>query len=447
MVQKLFGSSSSSKFSPKKDTTSAPKAHGSKKKVKVRSRLRPLKVVLSILLVLEVIYCIAIFTNIPFIERLRTMYIKTALSTMNHQWLATALIPKDIVDDVAQRMDNAREEQIGMNSSWENVEKPTSPPPVENVTEPTNDDVTEPTAAATEDPMAAQRDAFFQLFWELDQDSMMDYVEENPSVLDNGWENIYINEAGLDDNGTSIQTTMGEKVLAIDAKNQIMLLRVTGSTYRGILAVAKDPSRLFLGVSEGIGSYGQRAGTIAENYNGLLAITASGFIDEDGGGNGGQVSGACMADGETYGRHFGWGYKRVELHSDDRLYIMDAPEYFSDDATDAAEFWPALIIDGENALGRDNIFTELNPRACIGQSASGEILLLVIEGRSMTSLGTDAEECVEILLRHDCYQGMNMDGGTSAIMWYDGEYVTRCSNVNLPEGRQLPNAWIYGRVE
>lgn len=32
-----------------------------------------------------------------------------------------------------------------------------------------------------------------------------------------------------------------------------------------------------------------------------------------------------------------------------------------------------------------------------------------------------------------CMQTMNLDGGTSAIMWYDGEYVTKCPNQNLPE--------------
>jgi exopolysaccharide biosynthesis protein len=42
---------------------------------------------------------------------------------------------------------------------------------------------------------------------------------------------------------------------------------------------------------------------------------------------------------------------------------------------------------------------------------------------------------------------MNLDGGTSAIMWYDGEYITKCSNQNLPEGRPLPTAFVYERAE
>lgn len=436
MAQKLFGSSSNSKFSAKR-TTSSPS--GSKKGKKTRSRLRPLKVFLSILLVLEILYCVGIFSNIPFIVNLRNSYIRTAMSTMSHQWLATAFIPKDIIDDVVTRTNQALENQIGNNSSWDG-NSPAESTPVQ--TEP---DTTKPNNAG---PAASPDQVkFFEVFHELDQKSMLDYVKKNPETIAKGWDNIYINEAGLDDNGTSIKTTDGEQVLAIDVKNQILLVRVSGSTYRGVLAIAKDPARLTLGLSKGIGSYGQKAGEIAERTGGVLSITASGFLDPGGGGNGGAVTGACMANGETHGNHFGWGKKRVELHEDNRLYIMDAPEPFSDDTTDAAEFWPALIIDGKNALGSDNIFTELNPRACIGQTKDEEILFLVIEGRMASSLGTDAEECVDILMRHNCYQAMNMDGGTSAIMWYDGEYITRCSNSALDAGRYLPNAWVYKKAE
>lgn len=438
-MAKLFGSSSTSRFSQKSAPSQTKKR---KKEKKPRSRLRPLKVLLSILLALEILYCLAIFTSIPIISDLRTMYIKTAMSTMRHQWLATALIPSDIVDDVVQRVQAAREEQVGMTSSWDALN-----PSTDSGSEP--DETADPGSATapTEEALTQEQLDFFKLYWELDMDSVQQYVKAHPEAVKNGWDKFYVNKAGLDDDGTTMKTTMGESVLAIDAENQILLLRVSGTTYRGVLAVCKDPSRLSLCLPTSFGSRGQCAGKIAESNNGLVAITASGFLDEGGTGNGGEVAGACMSDGKSYGRHFGWGYKRVELHEDDRLYITDAPSRFSEGTTDASEFWPALIINGENALGADNIFTELNPRACLGQSRSGEILMLVIEGRLITSLGATAETCTEILLRHDCYQAMNMDGGTSAIMWYDGEYVTRCSNTALDEGRTLPNAWVYKAAE
>lgn len=74
-------------------------------------------------------------------------------------------------------------------------------------------------------------------------------------------------------------------------------------------------------------------------------------------------------------------------------------------------------------------WVETNPRVCIGQSDKYEMLLLVVEGRIYTEgiLGTDVNECARILQKHNAQQAMNVDGGTSAMMWYDGEYVIRGS--------------------
>ena len=48
-----------------------------------------------------------------------------------------------------------------------------------------------------------------------------------------------------------------------------------------------------------------------------------------------------------------------------------------------------------------------------------------------------------MLLQHDGLTALNCDGGTTAIMWYRGEPVMRCSNTAIPNGRYLPNAWVY----
>lgn len=452
MSKKLFGGSTGSKFSKK--TSSSPERTGKDsrrenksggKAAKPRSPLHSLKVILAIILSLEILYCLAIFTNIPVISDLRTMYIKTAMSTMRHQWLAKAFIPKDIVDEVVRLTEDARDDQIGVNSSWDDVDLPSAGTQTGEDGE-INVEVPPETAPPQGENLTPEQDLFFGVFHELDQKSTLAYVEENPDVIINGWDKLYINEAGLDDSGTSIKTVNGETVLAIDAKNQILLLRVTGSTFRGVLAIAKDPTRLSLELSSQFGTAGQRAGKIASRHDGVLAMTASGFQDEGGVGNGGIATGVCVSHGKEYGDHFKWGYKRIELRSNDRMYVVDAPTSTHKDTTDAAEFWPALVINGESALGPNNIFTELNPRACIGQTKKGEVIMMVVEGRSLTSLGATAEDCVEILLEYNCFQGMNMDGGTSAIMWYDGEYITKCSNTSLKEGRLLPNAWVYKKV-
>ena len=252
-----------------------------------------------------------------------------------------------------------------------------------------------------------------------------------------------MNEAGINDEGTTMKTRQGDQVLAVDAQNGLMVMRVTGSTYRGVLVIGKDPTRLKCAPAPQWGSIGERAGKIAEANDGLVAITGSGFGDGAGYAEGADQAGGAMFSGVAKGRHYPWGYKRVELHLDNRLYITNAHEGYSANCTDATEWTPALIVDGKIVVTDSDGYTALNPRACIGQTKDMAILFLGIEGRNIDSVGCDANECAEILARYNAYQAMNVDGGTSAILWYHGEYIMKCSNENLPEGRRLPNAWVY----
>lgn len=408
---KLFGGSRHSTKTQKRQLSTA------------RIAVKTMSIALA---VLTAGYLLFAFSNIGPIAKLRSIYIETAMSTMRHQWLATAFLPDSVIREVMEKVNDARADQIGVETNWGSEEND----PYHTVPSPTD-----PSASAEEK-------AFYELFWEIDPDTMTSYLNSHPEALQGGWENLSINEAGLNDDGTTIRTIQDEQVLAIDVPNQVLLVRVKGMSYQGVLAVAKDPSRLKLQATRYEGSVGQFAGDLCEDAGGVLAITASGFIDEGGVGMGGLLAGYAMSDGKGRGTHYGYGYKRLELRDDDRMYIVDAQNSVNSRTTDAAEFWPALIIDGKRM--DTSGWSELNPRVSIGQSDRYEVLMLVIEGRLATSIGTTAAEAAEILARHNCMQAMNMDGGTSAIMYYDGEYVTRCSNTALPSGRQLPNAWVYG---
>ncbi len=411
-----------------------------------RNPLKPLAIVLGILLLIEIVYFVCIYSNNSFIAKWRTIYIETAMDTLSHKWLATAIIPPDIIEDVMDQRRQALEQQIGLSSSWTKEEEDEQ---TEDEAPLTDEIVTDVEVIPEVDPEEVAEENFYQLFYEIDQPSLEAYLAEHPEALENGWDNLYINEAGLDDSGTSIQTIHGEQVLAIDAKNQVLLVRVSGSGYLGVLAIAKDPSRLSVYPSSQLGVTGEYSGTIAENHNGIIGIAASGFIDPNGNGNGGLLAGYAMCDGTAYGNaHMGWGYKRIELHEDDLFYIKDASDPVDEETTDAVEFQPALIIDGTIVVDSNCGWTALQPRTCIGQSDKYEILMLVIEGRMpLRSTGTHVIECAEILKRHGCMQAMNLDGGTSAMMYFDGEYVTKCSNQSLPYGRPLPTAFVYKRAE
>lgn len=450
---KLFGTTRSGSRLPRNRkailaTAAADDSAVASYPAKRRNPLKGLAIFLGCLLLIEILYFVAIYSDNSFISKWRTIYIETAMDTLSHKWLATAIIPPDIIEDVMDQRRQAIEQQIGMSSSWNKEDEEQDAATVEEETGPDEmeADVEVPPQV---DPEEVAEENFYTLFYEIDKPSLEAYLSEHPEALQNGWDNLYINEAGLDDSGTSIQTIHGEQVLAIDAKNQVLLVRVSGSGYLGVLAIAKDPSRLSLYPSSQLGVTGEYSGTIAENHNGIIGIAASGFIDPNGNGNGGTLAGYALCDGTAYGSaHMGWGYKRLELHEDDLFYIKDASDPVSEDATDAVEFQPALIIDGTIVVDSNCGWTALQPRTCIGQSDKYEILMLVIEGRMpLRSTGTHVIECAEILKRHGCMQAMNLDGGTSAMMWFDGEYITKCSNQSLPYGRPLPTAFVYKRAE
>ena len=443
---KLFGSKRGGSRLAKNRAQSHSTAVAAKKR---RNPLKGLAMVLACILFVEVCYFVCVYSQNSFITKWRTIYIETAMDTLSHKWLATSIIPDDIIQDVMDQRKQALSEQIGLSSGWEKEEEVTVPDVAPEEDNSIQLGVNVDVYNEKEEQETAARDSFFSLFHEVDPESFDAYLKKHPETLDNGWDQIYINEAGMDDDGTDIETIHGEQVLAIDVPNKILLVRVKGEGYIGVLAVAKDPARLSVYPSSRLGTSGQTAGTIAENNNGVLSMTGSGFIDPEGNGNGGLLAGYAMCDGTEYGNaHMGWGYKRLELHENNLMYIKDAGDPVGESTTDAVEFQPALIIDGRIVVDQNCGWTGLHPRACIGQSDKYEVLMLVIEGRMpVRSVGTHVIECAEILKRHGCMQAMNLDGGTSAILWYDGEYVTKCSNQALPEGRPLPTAFVYKTAE
>ena len=301
----------------------------------------------------------------------------------------------------------------------------------------------------TDDPQNSDQDAeketFFEIFHELDRDSMQDYIMEHPEVLENGWRNIDINESGLEDTGTGIRTSRGDQVLAVNAKDGVLLIRVEFSGIinqaRGVLAICKDTSQLSLCPAETLGTIGQTVGQICEDNDGVLAITGSAFVDSEGSGNGGTLSGLMVSGGVTYGTSLGGSYKRLELRNDNKMYIVDSYAEVDADTRDAVEFMPAVIVDGEVIVGTG--WDAPQPRAVIGQSDRLETMMIVAEGRFVDSIGCGVEEIAEVMKEYGCVQAMNLDGGTSAMMYYKGQYVTRCSNSYHPEGRTLPSAWVY----
>ena len=387
------------------------------------------------------LYLTAIFSEIPFIDKWRTIYIQTAMATVRHQWLATYFIPGFVIDEAMSELEQSRQLQIGINSTWNKAADTPDTKEDEEII------IRNPTLTHTEG-MKKEQIAFYNLFWEIDVETMEDYVREHPDVLQNGWDKININKAGLQDNGTTIRTHMGEKVLAINVPEQILIVREQGPNYRGLMTTCKDATRISMQYASTLGIVGQRCGEIAAAHNGIIGATASGFLDDGGIGSGAEPVGFAMCNGVPYGWHMPTGYKRLELHEDNRMYIRDSQDEVDPTTTDCVEFSPAMIVDGISVLeGNGWGWSDLQPRACIGQSEYGEVLILMIEGRRPgISVGLSVGSCAELMLTHKCMQALNVDGGTTAMIWYDGAYIMESSNPVMTQGRQLPNAWVYERA-
>lgn len=432
-------------------TIAARKAARSPGKKKKNIKKRILISVASVFFVGVVGYLTFVFSNIEPIANLRTTYILTAMSTLHHKWLATAFIPDYIIDDVMAQQQKQKDAMVGKESQWTQPTFKEDPPKLDQGMVPAV--VSSDIESAVEDTISDEKleqdaeyeaalDIFLSIYYELDRESFDAYLKKNPDTLDSGWSGIDINETGLKDNGTDIYTTSGEQVLALDAANGILLIRVYVAGSRGVLAICKDTSRLSLYPSSQLGVCGETLGSICKRAGGILAITGSPFLD-NGYSNGGQISGLAVCSGTVYGTRLGYGEKRLELRKDNLMYIVDSTSSVGEGTRDACEFGPALIIDGTVCVDNNSGWTSQNPRAILGQNDHYEAMMLVVEGRFLDSPGCSLVPAAQLLADHGCMQALNLDGGTSALMYYKGEEITRCSNTAIPQGRTLPTAWVY----
>ena len=88
-------------------------------------------------------------------------------------------------------------------------------------------------------------------------------------------------------------------------------------------------------------------------------------------------------------------------------------------------FGPVLISNGEPAT----LTSGVNPRTAIGQRSDGAILMLVVDGRQVNSLGATYQDLIDIFQKFGAVNACNLDGGSSSMMWYGDGYVNNCASV------------------
>lgn len=387
--------------------------------MKIKQRLK-LACSMCLLFGFTTLYPFLLYTDNAFIAEWRTIYIETAMSTMTHQYLATAIMPDSIITETMEVREQITADQADVQSQWS---------------------VTEITAMDRAEQVVDEKEWFYTLFEELDQETMEAYFEKNPEAIENGYAAVNIDECDSSSD-TGIYTTAGDHVMAVNAVEGILILEVKDTIYNGRLALVKDASRVSIGLAQYVFTgAGMRLDDLAEYNGAILAINASGFIDPDGVGDGGDPYGYLKVGGEELQGAFGGGYKILGFDADNQLQIGVSSD--TDIFVDAVEFGPALIVDGEDMLAYASTGFGNQPRTAIAQSADKTVMFLVIDGRQTHSLGASIVDCKEIFERYGAVQAINLDGGSSSIMYYNGRSITKASTASGNTlGRQLPNCFM-----
>ena len=98
---------------------------------------------------------------------------------------------------------------------------------------------------------------------------------------------------------------------------------------------------------------------------------------------------------------------------------------------DAIHAGPVLMHDGKiRVTSNEEVFfgstiPDIHPRTAAGYRNSGELVLLVVDGRQVDSRGVDLQELAILMRDLGCVEAINLDGGGSSAMVVDGKLLNR----------------------
>ena len=226
-----------------------------------------------------------------------------------------------------------------------------------------------------------------------------------------------------------------------DDGDGIELVEINGGSYNGYLLKVKDPSRVMVGTCKTFGGSGLHVDAIVENYGAVAGVNGGGFVDENGMGSGGTPIGLVISNGELLYGELDKTYDIAGFDSNNILVVgsMTGQEALDRGIRDCCCYGPTLIVNGV-ATSVNGTGSGINPRTAIGQCADGTVLLLVIDGRQINSIGATYSDLIDVLLEYGAVNAYNLDGGSSTVLYYNGEYVN--SIAPLTGSRLVPTAFI-----
>lgn len=243
--------------------------------------------------------------------------------------------------------------------------------------------------------------------------------------------------ASLGNSKPSLINTQGTS-----GNNGMELIDVSQKGFKGYLLKVKDPARVKVGATRYLGKTGEKAEDIAAETGAVAVINGGEFNDPLGNGNGGQPLGILISGGKILYKD---RVKMYDIIGMDRNNVLVLGHYSLAQIQkmgirDAVTFSPFLVVNGQPAITHGDGGWGIAPRTAIGQLRDGTILMLVIDGRQIGSLGATLKEVQDIMLEYGAYNVANLDGGASTVLYYQHEIINHPSSQYGE--RRIPSFFI-----
>lgn len=227
--------------------------------------------------------------------------------------------------------------------------------------------------------------------------------------------------------------------------DRIDVYNIDGGDFQGKLMVIYDPTRIVAGYSSRLPKSGETTSTIAKKNGAVAAVNAGGFIDTSWTGTGGAPLGFIIHDGKVVYNQLKSENVRQETvaFTKDGMLIVGkhtVSQLKKSGVTEGVSFGPPLIVNGKPTITKGDGGWGIAPRTAIGQKETGEVLLLVIDGRALNSFGATLKDVQDILLQYGAVNAANLDGGSSTTMYLNGQIINKPSD-KLGE-RTVPTAFM-----
>ncbi|MEG1294848.1 MAG: phosphodiester glycosidase family protein [Niameybacter sp.] len=293
------------------------------------------------------------------------LWVTTAMTTLNHKWLATAFINEEKIEEIMKRN---QVDDSGFETSTDLVQIPSKQP---DGHAPSNVDT----------PL-------------IDAST---YLDQGYRALEEG---IYLKDVS--------GSTWKGKLMLIENPARVQLAQTRYQFERGDL------------VKTMVATHNARAGINAGGF-----VDGPNY-DSNGGTPAGLLivdNQLVQSNGDMEHSVIGFNQDSVLV-----LGKMTKQEALDANLRDAVDFRPFLIVNGEITIKEGTGGWGIAPRTAIGQRPTGEVLFLCIDGRQPGhSIGVDLDVLQNTLLAEGCINAAMLDGGSSTVMYYDNNYVNQPS--------------------